>query len=75
MLLFVKVVEGGVEMIKKGSVIGKVFALLSVADTTSPLLSGIVFSQVYINTFQTSFPGAIFLVTIVSQLIVFSIAL
>lgn len=54
---------------------GKVFALFSVSDTTAPLASGFVFSQVYIHTFQTSFPGAIFLVTLVSQVIVFVIAL
>lgn len=54
---------------------GKAFALLSVTDTTVPLLSGFVFSQVYINTINTTFPEAFFLVVVVSQTIVFLIAL
>lgn len=54
---------------------GKVFALFSVADITAPIASGFIFSQVYIHTAQTSFPGAIYLVTAVSQVIVFIIAL
>ncbi|CAH1394677.1 unnamed protein product [Nezara viridula] len=54
---------------------GKAFALLSVTDTTVPLLSGFVFSQVYIHAINTPFPEAFFLVVVVSQTIVFFIAL
>lgn len=54
---------------------GKAFALLSVCDTTVPLASGFIFSQVYIHTISTSFPEAIFLVTAVSQLMVLLIAI
>ncbi|KAK9501064.1 hypothetical protein O3M35_002178 [Rhynocoris fuscipes] len=53
---------------------GKIFALLSVADSTVPLISGIIYTQVYNNTIDT-FPQSIFLITAVSQLIVFFISL
>ncbi|XP_066901544.1 probable peptidoglycan muropeptide transporter SLC46 [Halyomorpha halys] len=54
---------------------GKAFALLSISDTTPPLFSGYVFSQVYIHTINTPFPEAFYLVVVVSQTIVFLIAL
>ncbi|KAK6626714.1 hypothetical protein RUM44_009190 [Polyplax serrata] len=53
---------------------GKVFAVLSVADTTVPLFSGIVYSQVYNATIH-SYPAAIFWVTVGTQMIVLSTAL
>ncbi|XP_014292821.1 probable peptidoglycan muropeptide transporter SLC46 isoform X2 [Halyomorpha halys] len=54
---------------------GKAFALLSVCDTTVPLVSGFIFSQVYINTIKSSFPEAIFLVTAASQFLVLLITI
>ncbi|KAL1116493.1 hypothetical protein AAG570_004965 [Ranatra chinensis] len=53
---------------------GKVFALFTVADTTVPLVSGIIYTQVYNHTI-TSLPQAFFFVTAASQILVFIIAL
>lgn len=53
---------------------GKVFAMMSVADTTVPLFSGIIYSQVYNATIDT-YPAAIYWVTVTSQLVVFISAL
>ncbi|XP_073973441.1 proton-coupled folate transporter isoform X2 [Rhodnius prolixus] len=53
---------------------GKIFALFSVADSTVPLVSGIIYTQVYNHTLNT-FPQSIFLVTALSQAVVFVIAL
>lgn len=52
---------------------GKVFALLSVCDNSVPLISGVLYSQIY-NATIGSFPG-IFYLTIVTQLIVFILML
>ncbi|XP_044742228.1 solute carrier family 46 member 3-like [Chrysoperla carnea] len=53
---------------------GLVFSLISVADNSVPLYSGIIYSQTYNYTFEW-FPGAFFLITIASQLIIFGITL
>lgn len=52
---------------------GKVFALLSVCDNSVPLISGVLYSQVYIATIGV-FPG-IFFLTIATQIIVFILML
>lgn len=54
--------------------LGKVFAVLSVADNAIPLLSGVVYNLVYSNT-VTSAPYAFFYVAIVTQMIVFAIVM
>ncbi|XP_014256849.1 proton-coupled folate transporter-like [Cimex lectularius] len=53
---------------------GKVFAMLTVADMTVPLVSGIVYTQVYNLTLSTH-PQAIFYVTALTQAGVFFIAI
>ena len=50
---------------------GTVFALLSVCDNAMPLISGIFYSQIYLAT-MTTYPAAIFWLTISSQVLVFS---
>jgi len=52
---------------------GKVFALLSVCDNSVPLISGVLYSQVYIATIGV-FPG-IFFLTIATQMVVFILML
>lgn len=49
---------------------GKAFALLSVADTSMPIISGPIYTYVYNSTINFA-PATIFLVTIVSQMTVF----
>jgi prepilin signal peptidase PulO-like enzyme (type II secretory pathway) len=51
---------------------GSGFALLSVCDNAIPLLNGVLYTQVY-NTFLNTFPGAIFVLTLVTQMLVFSL--
>lgn len=53
---------------------GKIFALFSVADSTVPLVSGIIYTQVYNHCFDT-FPQSVFIVTALTQCLVFLIAL
>lgn len=53
---------------------GKLFAVLSVADTSVPLFSGAIYSQVY-NANIRSYPSAIYWVTVATQAGVFIIAL
>lgn len=50
---------------------GKVFALLSVFDNCVPLISGVLYTQVYNNTIDTH-PAGIFWLTMGTQLAVFS---
>ena len=50
---------------------GTVFALLSVCDNAVPLISGVLYSQIYLATMKT-YPAAIFWLTISSQVLVFS---
>lgn len=52
---------------------GKVFAILAVCDNSVPLISGVLYSQIYIATIGV-FPG-IFVLTLVTQLIVFALML
>lgn len=52
---------------------GKVFALLAACDNSVPLISGVLYSQIYIATIGV-FPG-IFFLTIVTQMIVFFLML
>ncbi|KAF4518418.1 hypothetical protein B566_EDAN002071 [Ephemera danica] len=51
---------------------GKVQAVLACADNAVPLFSGVIYSQTYNATIDT-FPGAVFLITIASQLLVMSL--
>ncbi|XP_046662157.1 proton-coupled folate transporter [Homalodisca vitripennis] len=53
---------------------GKALSLLSVADTSVPIISGTIYSQLYNATINTV-PAAIFWVTATSQLLVFLSAL
>lgn len=55
---------------------GKMFALLSVCDNAAPFVSGIIYSQVYRGTLKEDGTGGegVFLLTIVSQLIVFTLS-
>ncbi|XP_046994617.1 proton-coupled folate transporter [Schistocerca americana] len=50
---------------------GKLFALLAVADNAVPLVSGVLYSQLYNATIRT-LPSAIFWLTIASEVVVFS---
>lgn len=52
---------------------GKVFAMLAVCDNSVPLVSGVLYSQIYIATIGI-FPG-IFFLTIVTQVVVFFLML
>lgn len=49
---------------------GKVFAILTVADSAVPLVSSVIYSQVY-NATLISYPAAFFWVTVASQGLVF----
>ena len=53
---------------------GKIFALLSVADTAVPMVSGAIYSQVYNATIDYA-PSSIFWITVLSQVIVLICAL
>jgi len=53
---------------------GKVFAILAAADNAVPLLSGVLYTQVY-NATITSAPSTIFWVTFASQICVFILIL
>lgn len=56
------------------NILGKAFSVLSVADNAIPLVSGIIYNQVYKHTISTV-PYAIFYVTIGTQIIVFLIVM
>lgn len=51
-------------------VLGKVFAILAAADSAVPLVSSVIFTQVYTATID-SYPAAIYWVTVTSQALVF----
>lgn len=51
-------------------VLGKVFAILAAADSAVPLVSSVIFTQVYTATID-SYPAAIYWVTVASQALVF----
>ncbi|KAF7281514.1 hypothetical protein GWI33_004594 [Rhynchophorus ferrugineus] len=53
---------------------GKAFSVLGVADNAIPIISGVLYSQVYSLTIHT-FPAAMFFITIASQLGVFLLVL
>ncbi|XP_054277315.1 proton-coupled folate transporter [Macrosteles quadrilineatus] len=53
---------------------GKAFSLLSVADTSVPILSSTIYSQLYNATIDFA-PASIFWVTVFTQLLVFGCAL
>lgn len=53
---------------------GKAFSVLAVADNAIPLLSGVLYSQVYKATIH-SFPAGMFFLTIATQMLVFCIAM
>lgn len=53
---------------------GTIFALLSVCDNAIPLVSGILYTQLY-NATMKSYSAAIFWLTISTQLIVFTFIL
>ncbi|XP_068149237.1 lysosomal proton-coupled steroid conjugate and bile acid symporter SLC46A3 isoform X2 [Drosophila tropicalis] len=54
---------------------GKVFALLSVCDNAVPFISAVCYSQIYQATININYGGLVFLLTIVSQMIVFFLIL
>lgn len=51
---------------------GKVFAILAAADNAVPIVSGVLYTQVY-NATISSAPAAIFWVTFASQICVFTL--
>ncbi|KAK9752753.1 Major Facilitator Superfamily [Popillia japonica] len=52
---------------------GKVFSILAVADNAVPVISGVLYTQVYNASIHT-LPSAIFFLTIATQVMVFAIA-
>lgn len=53
---------------------GKVFSILAVADNAVPVVSGVLYSQIYNATIHT-LPSAIYYLTIGTQMVVLLIAL
>lgn len=50
---------------------GSIFSLLSACDNAIPMISGVLYTQVYNATLASGFAASIFLITIASQMVVF----
>lgn len=53
--------------------VGKAFSVLAVADNAIPLISGVMYSQIYYATIE-NYPAAIYYLTIATQMTVFLMA-